>query len=322
MKHLPLITVFLLSFAASLNAQSLPAPDTIKPTTTLPAAEVPTVAPTSNAEKMAEEAQKSVFDAIDANGAVKGAPTKTVVPSNGLAPAPMITTRTDGSTRTTFSRPPLSKLDDPAFWPRDSVHQIAVMEVKIGKNIETVVIELFPSDAPQTVANFVERCESKAYDGLAFHRAIENFLVQTGDPLTADEDKRDDWGTGGEEKLPPEIKRTHRLGTVAMARRSDKVNPSRRSNSSQFYFALGNFGLLDGQYTVFGQVVEGLDVLQHIAKMPVDSNDCPIARIEVDSIRIMEQKGPLIARTNSSGKRTFRPGKSEGFFERVLSRVW
>jgi hypothetical protein len=108
-----------------------------------------------------------------------------------------------------------------------------------------------------------------------------------------------------------------------MARRSDKVNPSRRSNSSQFYIALGNFGILDGQYTVFGQVVEGMDVLDHISKMPVDSNDCPIARIEIESIRIVDQKGPMLPRSSASGKRTFRkPGSSKGWFERALERVW
>ena len=80
---------------------------------------------------------------------------------------------------------------------------------------------------------------------------------------------------------------------------------------------------MNGKYTVFGQVVEGIDALQHISKMPVDSNDCPVARIEVDSIRIVEQKGPLLAKSATAGKRGFRkPGASKGWFERVLERVW
>ena len=317
----PLLFYILLTvMSTALTAQTLPAPDSIKSTTQLPGAPLP--------ERLAEDAQKALFDAVDANGAVKGAPTK-MPGSESPMPgrqfdAPSITTRPDGSTSTTFSRPSMPKLDDPAFWSRDSVHQLAVMELKFGGNSETVIIELFPEDAPQTVANFIDHCESKAYNGLAFHRAIENFLVQTGDPLTADESRREEWGTGGEEAtIPSEIKRLHRLGSVAMARRSDKVNPSRRSNGSQFYVSLGNYGAVNGKYTVFGQVVEGIDVLQHISKMPVDSNDCPVARIEVDSIRIVEQKGPLLAKSTAAGKRGFRkPGASKGWFERVLERVW
>ena len=313
----PLLTCILLAvMSTALTAQTLPAPDSIKPTTPLPGAPTP--------EKLAEDAQKALFDAVDANGAVKGAPTKMPVSDAEFSPPPNITTRPDGSTSTTFSRPVMPKIDDPAFWDRDSVHQLAVMEIKFGGNAETVIIELFPNDAPQTVANFIDHCESKAYNGLAFHRAIENFLVQTGDPLTADENKREEWGTGGEEAtIPAEIKRTHGLGSVAMARRADKVNPSRRSNGSQFYISLGNYGAVNGKYTVFGQVVEGIDVLQHISKMPVDSNDCPVARIEVASVKIVEQKGPLLARSSASGKRGFRkPGAAKGWFERALERVW
>lgn len=313
----PLLTCILLAvMSTALTAQTLPAPDSIKPTTQLPGAPTP--------EKLAEDAQKALFDAVDANGAVKGAPTKMPVSDGEFSPPPNITTRPDGSTSTTFSRPVMPKIDDPAFWDRDSVHQLAVMEIKFGGNAETVIIELFPNDAPQTVANFIDHCESKAYNGLAFHRAIENFLVQTGDPLTADENKREEWGTGGEEAtIPAEIKRTHGLGSVAMARRADKVNPSRRSNGSQFYISLGNYGAVNGKYTVFGQVVEGIDVLQHISKMPVDSNDCPVARIEVASMKIVEQKGPLLAKSSASGKRGFRkPGAAKGWFERALERVW
>jgi cyclophilin family peptidyl-prolyl cis-trans isomerase len=107
-----------------------------------------------------------------------------------------------------------------------------------------------------------------------------------------------------------------------MARRGDSVNPSRKSNGSQFYISLGNYGSLEGKYTVFGQVVSGLDVLQHIAKMPVDSNDCPVARIEVDSIRVMDQKGPMSTLSGEGDKRRFRTGGSRSMVGRVLDRVW
>jgi cyclophilin family peptidyl-prolyl cis-trans isomerase len=202
------------------------------------------------------------------------------------------------------------------------VHKIAIIEVAFGGKTEEVIIELYPSSAPQTVANFVNLCESKFYDGLAFHRAIEGFLVQTGDPLTADEEKREQWGTGGEDRtLPAEIKRPHRLGTVAMARRNDSVNPSKRSNSSQFYFALGHYPFLDGNYSVFGQVVSGIDTIQYIARMPVDSNDCPIGRIELASVRVTDHRGPLVSKA-IAGRRGYQSPGSKGFIGRFLSRVW
>jgi cyclophilin family peptidyl-prolyl cis-trans isomerase len=205
------------------------------------------------------------------------------------------------------------------------MRKIAVMEVAFGGMRDTIMIELFPNDAPQTVANFINHCESGLYNGLAFHRAIEGFLVQTGDPLTSDESAREKWGTGGEDKtIPAEIKRPHRIGAVAMARRSDKVNPQRRSNGSQFYVTLGNYGAIDNKYTVFGQVVSGLETMKRISVMPVDSNDCPIARIEVKSIKVIDQKGPLQVQPEvaGEGQRYSKPDSARGFVGRFLHRVW
>jgi cyclophilin family peptidyl-prolyl cis-trans isomerase len=189
------------------------------------------------------------------------------------------------------------------------------------------MFELYPQDAPQTVSNFLDNVETDAYKGLAFHRAVEGFIVQTGDPLTSDEGARDRWGTGGEGKtVPAEIKRPHRKGAIAMGRKSDKVNPSKRSNGYQFYFALGHYGSLDGKYTVFGQVVSGLEVLERISRMPVDSNDCPIARIEIDSIKITDHKGPLYVSETSGGDddqpRYTKPASAQGPVGRLLRRVW
>jgi cyclophilin family peptidyl-prolyl cis-trans isomerase len=242
-----------------------------------------------------------------------------------MAPGARITTR-GGQKSTGNFAPPAAvnpRADDPTQWSRDSVHKLAIVEISFGSTQEVVVIQLFPDSAPQTVANFTDLCESKFYDGLAFHRAIENFLVQAGDPLTADEDKRDLWGTGGEDRsIPAEIRRPHRVGAVAMARRGDHVNPSRKSNGSQFYFCLGNYSSLDGKYTVFGQVVSGLDVLKHISKMPVDSNDCPVARIEIGSIRVVDQTGPMAVLSGEGSNKRFRPGASRSIFDKVLERIW
>jgi cyclophilin family peptidyl-prolyl cis-trans isomerase len=214
---------------------------------------------------------------------------------------------------------------DPSVWGKGDVHKLAVMDIKYGGGTETVMFELKATDAPQTVDNFINNCDSGLYNGLAIHRTIDNYLVQTGDPLTADDSARDRWGTGGEEKtVPAELKLRHKLGAVAMARRNDKVNPDRRSNGSQFYFVLGNMSALDGQYTVFGQVVSGLDVLERLSHMPADSNDCPLDRIEVKSIRVVDHKGPLVVTRNASegGRKFTKPTSAKGPMERFLERIW
>jgi cyclophilin family peptidyl-prolyl cis-trans isomerase len=271
----------------------------------------PTVQPPPGAlapvEELAEEAQRQLFQSADQGPAGLGG----------------ITGGSRGGRKSATIATP--KIDDPALWHKDSQHQLAVMDVAFGGATQTVIFELYPKDAPLTVANFIDNVESGSYKGLAFHRAVEGFLVQTGDPLTADEGARERWGTGGEAKtIPAEIKRPHRKGAVAMGRRSDAVNPSRRSNGYQFYFAVGNFTSLDGRYTVFGQVVSGMDVIERISKLPVDSNDCPIARVEIKSIKIIDHKGPLApAPEDGNGRRaSTKPYAAKGFFERMLERVW
>jgi len=258
-------------------------------------------------EKLAEEAQKNLYQSAGQTGSTS---------------AKKNTTSSAGSKS---MRIPSMLPDNPTVWTKDSVHKLAVMEISFGGMKETVMIELFPNDAPRTVLSFIDLCDSGFYNGLAFHRAIEGFLVQTGDPLTSDESAREKWGTGGEDKtIPAEIKRPHRVGAVAMARRSDKVNPQRSSNGSQFYITLGNYTSIDNKYTVFGQVVSGLEAVQRISRMPVDANDCPVARIEVKSIKVTDHKGPLQVQSGlaSDGKRYAKPNSSRGFVGRILHRIW
>ncbi|HBJ83572.1 MAG TPA: hypothetical protein DDZ88_06820 [Verrucomicrobiales bacterium] len=287
-----------------LNAQQARAPEMLRPSTAPVAPEASS--PTATVDKLAEEAQKSLFQAADQSGGGAASQSSGPIISSG----PM--------------RLPSPVAGNPALWEKDSTHKLAIVDVAFGGMKDTIMIELFPGDAPQTVASFIDRCDSGFYNGLAFHRAIEGFIVQTGDPLTSDESAREKWGTGGEDKtLPAEIKRPHRIGAVAMARRSDKVNPQRRSNGSQFYITLGNYASLDMKYTVFGQVVSGLDVVQNISRMPVDANDCPVARIEVKSIKIIDHKGPLqVQDATADGKRYTKPNSARSFVGRFLHRVW
>ncbi|NLE44121.1 MAG: peptidylprolyl isomerase [Chloroflexi bacterium] len=140
------------------------------------------------------------------------------------------------------------------------------MQIDIGKDyvatITTargdVVVELDASAAPRTVNNFVFLARNGFYDGLKFHRVEPGFVVQGGDPLGT--------GTGGPGyTVPAEIGLLHTEGAIAMARRGDDVNPERASSGSQFYITLAQTASLDGAYTVFGYVTEGMDVVRSIA---------------------------------------------------------
>jgi len=134
-----------------------------------------------------------------------------------------------------------------------------------------IVAELDAAAAPQTVNNFIFLANAGFYDGLTFHRVVPGFVVQGGDPL----------GTGGGGPgytVPAEIELDHTEGAIAMARRADDVNPERASSGSQFYITLAPQPGLDDQYTVFGQVASGMDVVRAIAVGDV-----------IESITIMER---------------------------------
>jgi protein-export membrane protein SecD len=121
-----------------------------------------------------------------------------------------------------------------------------------------IIVQLDAAAAPQTVNNFVFLSEQGFYSGLTFHRVEPGFVIQGGDPLGN--------GSGGPGyTIPAEIGLPHVRGAIAMARLPDDVNPTRASSGSQFYIALEALPGLDGQYTVFGRVIEGMDVVQSIA---------------------------------------------------------
>lgn len=121
-----------------------------------------------------------------------------------------------------------------------------------------IVCELYAEQAPQTVNNFVYLARSGFYDGLSFHRVVPGFVIQGGDPLGK--------GNGGPGyTVPAEIGLPHNRGALATARLSDQVNPERASSGSQFYITLDKTPHLDGGYTVFGQVVDGMSVVESIA---------------------------------------------------------
>lgn len=139
------------------------------------------------------------------------------------------------------------------------------MTVEAGKeyvaNIQTtkglIVCELYPEKAPFSVTNFIALAKGGFYDGLTFHRVVPNFVIQGGDPQGT--------GSGGPGyTVPAEIGLKHHKGALAWARLPDQVNPKKRSSGSQFYIALEATPFLDGEYTVFGQTIQGMDVVEKI----------------------------------------------------------
>jgi len=169
---------------------------------------------------------------------------------------------------------------------------VALLTLQLGndKTPRTVAIEFYEGDAPRTVENFKALAKKKFFNGLAFHRAFPNILVQTGDPLSKGKD-RAKVGVGGPGyTLLPEIRRKHTKGAVAAARLPDKINPSRVSNGSQFFVCLQPAPSYDGQYTVFGHVIYGYDILEAISNSPVDSNDYPIERSIIRSVKVLPRE--------------------------------
>jgi len=120
-----------------------------------------------------------------------------------------------------------------------------------------ITCELNSKDAPLSVTNFITLARGGFYNGLTFHRVVPNFVIQGGDP--------DGTGRGGPGyTVPAEIKLPHLQGALAWARLPDNVNPKKRSSGSQFYIALEKIPYLDGEYTVFGQTMAGMDVIKKI----------------------------------------------------------
>jgi cyclophilin family peptidyl-prolyl cis-trans isomerase len=194
--------------------------------------------------------------------------------------------------------------------------KVALLTIKLDNDdhLLPVIIEFYDADAPQTVANFKKLARKGFYNGIAFHRVFAHTLVQAGDPYSRGKD-RSRVGTGGPGyTLPPEIHRKHTTGAVAMSRLGDAINPGRVSSGSQFYICLKPQPQLDGQYTVFGQVVTGMENLDKISVMPADSNDNPTDRAVIKSVKILP---PDVAQREAEREEKARPSKILQFFKSI-----
>lgn len=162
-----------------------------------------------------------------------------------------------------------------------------VLDIKT--DLGTIKVKLY-KQTPQHRDNFVKLASEGYYDGLLFHRVINGFMIQTGDPLTKDPSQSAKYGTGGPGyTIPAEIVPglTHKKGALAAARRGDAANPMKESSGSQFYIVQdpNTCAQLDGQYTVFGETLSGFDVIDKIAAVQTDGRDKPVKDIHIISIR-------------------------------------
>lgn len=152
-----------------------------------------------------------------------------------------------------------------------SDRQIAVIETNFGN----IVIQLFPDVAPGHVENFVKLAQDGFYDGTTFHRVIPDFMIQGGDPNSKDEDRSNDGQGGPGFTINAEFSDVpHKRGILSMARAQDP-----NSAGSQFFIVVKDSNFLDGQYTVFGEVIEGMDVADKIVNVKRDGNDNPLEKV-------------------------------------------
>jgi peptidyl-prolyl cis-trans isomerase B (cyclophilin B) len=169
-----------------------------------------------------------------------------------------------------------------------TTNEVAVIETTKGD----MVIEFWPDVAPKTVENFKKLAKEKFYDGTAFHRIIKGFMIQGGDPLTKDKSKEAMWGTGDPGyKIKAEFNnRSHQRGVISMAR-----SQSPDSAGCQFFICHGDASFLDRQYTAFGTLIRGDDVLEKIGTTPTGRGgggeaSKPLERVEVKSIKIVPKE--------------------------------
>src|SRR5437899_3202162 len=166
-----------------------------------------------------------------------------------------------------------------------AANEVAVIKTSQGE----MVLEFWTEVAPGHVENFKTLAKKGFYDGTCFHRIVKGFMIQGGDPLTKDASMENRWGTGDPGyKVKAEFNdRAHQRGVISMAR---SAHPD--SAGCQFFICLGDASFLDRQYTAFGKLIKGEDVLEKIGNTPVKMNNGgenskPTVRVGVESVKIV-----------------------------------
>lgn len=152
--------------------------------------------------------------------------------------------------------------------------QIVVMETSKG----TIKLRLFPEQAPKTVENFMGLAQKGYYNGIMFHRVIPGFMIQGGDPTATGMGGESLWGSSFEDEFSDEL--SNIPGSLSMA------NAGPNTNGSQFFINQVNNNFLDGRHTVFGQVFEGMDIVDEIASVQTGAQDKPVEDVRMENVTV------------------------------------
>ncbi len=192
------------------------------------------------------------------------------------------TDKTNSMSDTTQSMPYEANNTNDADTPDAAATSSSVTAV-MQTNLGDITLELDAAHAPNTVANFVNLARSGFYNEIKFHRVIAGFMIQAGDPLSKDDSMMQRWGTGGPGyTFPDEIHAENHnvVGTISMA------NAGPDTNGSQFFINVADNNFLDTKHTVFGRVVDGMDVVRAIAATETGPNDRPVSAVIITGVEV------------------------------------
>lgn len=154
-------------------------------------------------------------------------------------------------------------------------------KIKMETNFWEIILELFPEYAPKAVENFVGLTRKGYYDGITFHRVIRDFMIQWGDPTGTGMGGKSLWFRNFEDEFSREL--THKQWMLSMA------NAGRNTNGSQFFIVTAeDASFLDGKHTIFGKVIEGLDIVLDIERLPTDNYDRPTMPVIMEKVTVIE----------------------------------
>lgn len=184
---------------------------------------------------------------------------------------------------TAFALPAYAEMKQKTF-TKEEINKMAETKAVVETKFGAIELRFFPDVAPNHVNNFIELAKKGFYDGTIFHRVIPGFMIQGGDPNSKNPDRsKHGMGSPGYTVKSEFNNKPHKRGTLSMAR---AANPD--SAGSQFFICIADAPFLDKQYTVFGEVVSGLEVADKIVSQPRDGRDNPNDRIEI-KVKIVEK---------------------------------
>jgi len=198
------------------------------------------------------------------------------------ATAPADTEATNSNTNSNLNQEKEKPMAQPDTNQENEAEQ-NITQATITTNLGSFTVKLYGEDSPKTVANFVKLAQDGFYDNTKFHRIIKDFMIQAGDPLSKDDAMKSRWGTGGPGYQFADEFNTHKLvkGSLAMA------NSGPNTNGSQFFIVTADAtSWLDGKHTNFGQVTDGLDVIEKIGLVATAGQDQPVEPVIIEKIEL------------------------------------